>query len=134
MSPRSRGGTRPSRSRAEQLSFATASAVLLAIAVTIAVLGAQEARPPELTASVIGEPRTSAGRTYVTAEVHNGGTTAALDVQVVAEQVEGGEPIPVGEQAVSYLAGGATSTVVFLLRTADLTGLSIRVESYTASR
>ena len=132
MSPRARSA-RPARSTAEQVSFAVASAVVLAIAVAIAVLGARDTRPPELTVSVVGEPRTRGASTYVTADVRNSGRTAAEEVQVVAELLEGGEATPVGEQVVSFLAGGATSTVVFVLSEADLSGLSVRVQSYTES-
>ncbi len=133
MTPRSRT-TRPDRSTAEWVSFAIASAVVLAIAVTIALLWAQDSRPAVLSARLVGEPRTSGAQTYVTAEVHNGGTLAALDVQVVAELMQGGEPTPVGEQAVSFLAGGASRTVVFVLNESDLRGLTVSVQSYTDSR
>lgn len=131
MTPTGRS-SRPARATAERVSFAIASAVVLAIAATIAVLGVRDARPPELRATLVGEPRTSGARAYVSAEVHNGGTEAAEEVQVVAELLEGGEATPLGEQVVSFLAGGATSTVVFVVSSADLTGLSVRVQSYTA--
>lgn len=133
MSPRATKA-QPSRSTAERVSFAVASAVVLAIAAAIVVLGTRDARPPELTVSVVGEPRTRGASTYVTADVRNSGNTAAEEVQVVAELVEGGEATPVGEQIVSFLAGGATSTVVFVLDETDLSGLSVRVQSYTESR
>jgi len=111
-----------------------ASAILLAIAVAIAVLGIRDSRPPELGVRMIGEPRVSAGVSYVTAEVHNSGTSPAEEVQVIAEVVQGGEPVPVGEQVVAFLSGGASARVVFLLDSPDLSSLTLRVESYTASR
>lgn len=130
MTPRTRA-QRASRSTAEKVSFAIAGAVVLAIAVAIAVLGARDPRPPELTAVLVGEPRTRGAQTYVTAEVRNSGTTAAQEVQVVAEVMEGDEATPVGEQVVSFLAGGGSSTLVFVLGSPDLNGLTIRVQSYT---
>jgi len=129
--PRSR---RPERSTAERVSFAISSAVVLVVAVAVVALGIRDSRPPDLTASLVGQPRTSGSQTYVSIEVRNDGTEAAEEVQVVAEKVEGGEPMPVGEQVVSFLAGGHSVTVVLVLDSADITGLTVRVDSYTASR
>ena len=70
----------------------------------------------------------------MTAEVHNTGTAAATEVQVVAELPQGGQPTTVGEQVVSFLAGGASSTVVFVLGEADVSDLTVRVQSYADPR
>ena len=122
---------RASRSRAEWVSFAMASAVLLAIACAIGFLWARPSRPPDLRVTMVEEPRISGSLTYVTAEVKNHGTETAEEVQVVAEISEDGEPVPAGEQVVTVLAGGASAKVVFVIdESPPLRGLSLRVESY----
>ena len=132
MSGGATSAARASRSRAEWASFALASAVVLAVAGAIGALWAQPARPPDLTVTVIGEPRPIGSSTYVTAEVANQGTETAQDVQVVAEVTRAGEPIQVGEQVVTFLAGGASERVVFVIdaRLARR-GLTLSVDSYT---
>lgn len=122
---------RAARSRAEWVSFAMASAILLTVAATIGVLWTQQSRPPELTVALVGEPRRDGGSVYVTAEVQNQGTETAQDVQVVAELVEDGESVQTGEQVIHFLAGGASEELVFVFSTqSDLTHFTLRVESY----
>ena len=131
MSGRSTNAARVSRSRAEWVSFAAASAILLAVAVTIGVFWAQPSRPPELTATVIGEPRQDGSSIYVTVDVDNHGTETAQDVQVVAEVTEAGKQVQVGEQVMTFLAGGASERVVFMIDApADLRGLTVGIDSY----
>lgn len=123
---------RTSRSRAEWASFAIASAVLLAVAGAIGALWAQPSQPPDLTVTLIGEPRRTGPSTYLTAEVENHGTETAQDVQVVAEMTEAGEPVQVGEQVVTFLAGGASERVVFVIDARlQLNDLTLSVDSYT---
>lgn len=132
MSSRTTSAARASRSRAEWASFAITSAVLLAMAGAIGALWAQPSRPPDLTVTMIGEPRRAGSSTYVTAEVENHGTETAQDVQVIAEVTEAGEPVQVGEQVVTFLAGGASERVVFVVDTRlQLRGLTLSVGSYT---
>ena len=132
MSGRTTSAARTSRSRAEWASFAIASAVLLAVAGAIGALWAQPSRPPDLTVTMIGEPRRIGSTTYVTAEVENHGTETAQDVQVVADVTEAGEPVQVGEQVVPFLAGGASERVVFVINAPlQLRGLTLSVDSYT---
>ncbi len=134
MSTRSTSAARTSRSRAEWASFAIASAVLLAVAGAIGALWVQPSRPADLAVTVIGEPRRSGASTYVTVEVQNHGTETAQDVQVVAEVTDAGEPVQVGEQVVTFLAGSASERVVFVLDARlDLRGLTLSVDSYTES-
>ncbi len=126
--------TRPSRSRAEWVSFAVASTILLAVAVTIGVIWAQPSRPPEIAVTMVGEPRPAGSSVYVTAEVANSGTETAEDVQILAQLTEAGEPLQVGEQAVAFLAGGATEQVVFVIDASfDLSSLALSVQSYRSS-
>lgn len=109
-----------------------ASAIILAVAAVIGALWVQPSRPPELTVAVIGEPRRAGASTYVTADLHNDGTEAAQDVQIVAQLAEAGEPVQVGEQVVTFLAGGASEQVVFVINAQpDLGGLTVSVESYS---
>lgn len=124
-------GTRPSRSAAEKVSFAVSSAIVLAIAVTIGVLWTQDSRPPAFTVTMVGEPRREGEHRLVQAEVRNTGTTAAVDVKVLAEVTKGGERVPVGDQVVPFLPGGASRIVVFVIDDGDLAGLTLRVESYS---
>ena len=132
MSGHRSNATRVARSRAEWVSFAMASAILVTVAALIGVLWAQQSRPPELTVSLMGDPRRDGGSVYVTAEVHNQGTETAQDVQVVAELIEDGESVHTGEQVIHFLAGGASEELVFVLNTqSDLAHLTLRVESYT---
>ena len=132
MSSHRSNAARVARSRAEWVSFAMASAILLTVAGTIGALWVQQSRPPELTVALIGEPRTDAGSVYVTAEVQNQGTETAQDVQVVAELVEDGEAVQTGEQVIRFLAGGASEELVFVFSAqSDLAHLTLRVESYT---
>lgn len=123
---------RTARSRAEWVSFAMASAILLTVAGTIGALWIQESHPPQITVTLVGAPRGDGGSVYVTAEVQNQGTETAQDVQIVAELVEDGEAVQTGEQGIRFLAGGASEQLVFVLDTrADLDHLTLRVESYT---
>ena len=130
------GGTtssaRATRSRAEWASFAIASAVLLAVAGAIGVLWAQPARPPDLTVTMVGEPRRNGESTYVIAEVTNDGTETAEEVQVVAEVAEGGDAVQVGEQVITVLAGGASARVVFVIDAeTEASDLTLTVDSYS---
>ena len=66
------------------------------------------------------------------AEVENHGTETAQDVQVVAEVTEAGEPLRVGEQVVTFLAGAASERVVFVVDARlQLRDLTLSVDSYT---
>lgn len=131
MSARSTKATRDSRSRAEWVSFAMASAVLLAIAGAIVALWLQSPRPPELTVTMVGSPRHVGSFDYVTAEIRNGGTETAQNVRVVAEVSAPDGPRGVGEQVVDFLAGGASERVVFVIEAGLTPGdLTLRVDGY----
>ena len=131
MSSRAPKAARTARSRAEWVSFAMASAILLAVAGTIGALWIQDSHPPEITVALVGSSRGDGGSVYVTAEVQNRGTETAQDVQVVAELVEDGDAVQLGEQVIRFLAGGASEELVFDLDTrTDLEHLTLRIESY----
>ena len=101
------------RSLPEWVTFAVASALVVAL---VAVLAAQLAGPTEParpTARVAGTPTEHRGAFHVPVEIINRGDRTAASVQVVAELTAGGD-VSESEQIVDFLAGGERTTVVFV--------------------
>ena len=122
---------RESRSAAEWVTFAVASAVLLTIVGLIAMEATRTKDPAAPHARVIGEPEARGGQHVVMVEVTNAGDRAAENVQVIGE-LEVGDDTFEAEQLVDFLSGSEATEIalVFPEDPADGT-LDVRVAAFT---
>lgn len=122
---------RPSRSGAEWVTFAVASAILLAVVAAIASLWASG--PPEPASFVVRTlpARQAEGGYYVRATVENRGDETAEGVQVVAELTMSGTVAEEGEQAIDFVSGGESEEVEFVFTEDPAEGeVEVTVRSY----
>lgn len=122
--------TKP-RSRAEWTTFAIALAILAAVVTLIAVQAVGSKSPPSPTAVVVGTPRDSDGRFFVSVSVTNRGDKTAQNVQVVAE-LSIADVGSTSDQSIDFLAGHQIVDLVFIFDQDPALGdLSISVSGFT---
>lgn len=117
---------RRSRTSAEWVVFAIATAIILVLAGAIGWLWAQPSDPARVTVEMRGEPRVVDGQSYFLVELANQGDETAEAVQVRAELIVDGEVVAEGEQIVDFLSGGKTEELVFVFNDVP-TGANIEV-------
>jgi uncharacterized protein (TIGR02588 family) len=124
--------SRPSRSPAEWVAFGIASAVLLFIVGSVALVWVNDdGRPARLEVEQSGSARKDGEQFYVTAQVANTGDRTAEGVQVHAELERDGEVVEEGDQTIDFLAGGESEEVVFVFTEDPATGeLTVRAASF----
>jgi uncharacterized protein (TIGR02588 family) len=105
---------RRSRTSAEWVVFAIATAIILVLAGSIGWLWAQPSDPAHVTVETLGDPRVVDGQSYFSAELTNHGDETAEAVQVRAELIAGDAVVGEGEQIVDFLSGGQTEELVFV--------------------
>lgn len=119
------------RSRAEWTTFAIALAILAAVVTLIAVQVVSSDGPPSPTAEVVGTPRESDGRFFVSVAVTNRGDKTAQNVQVVAE-LRIADVDSTSDQSIDFLAGHQVVNLVFIFDQNPAEGdISISVAGFT---
>lgn len=123
--------TARSRSGAEWVTFAAASAVLSVLIAAIGWLWINDDVPARIEARTVGVEQIADDQLEITVDVVNVGDGTAVDVQVIGEvqAVEGPEQF--GEQTVDFLTGGETSTIVFIAPTTDPSAVVVRIGGYS---
>jgi len=120
-----------SRSTAELISFAIASAMLIAILGAVGYLWISDRNqdPPALEVSSRLEPRQD--KFYVPFTVTNTGGETATTVQIIAELRMNGEVVEWGEQKIDFLSRKEEAQGAFIfVRDPRLGELTVRVASY----
>ena len=120
-----------SRSTAEQISFAVASVLLMAILGTVGYLWISDRNqdPPALEVSSSVESRQ--GKYYVPFSVVNTGGETATAVQVIAELRINGEVVEWGDQEIEFLSRQEEAEGAFIFIRDPKTGdLTVRVAGY----
>lgn len=120
-----------SRSTAEQISFAVASAILVAILGIVGYLWMSDRNqdPPALEVSSSLEQRQ--GKYYVPFTVINTGGETATTVQVIAELRINGEVVEWGDQEIEFLSRQEEAKGAFIfIRDPKAGELTVRVASY----
>lgn len=105
---------RRTRSTAEWVVFAIATAIIAALAGAITWLWAQPYDPATVTVQMIDERRVEERQTYIPAEVTNHGDETAEAVEVRATMTVGGSVVAEGAQTLDFLSGGRTEKLVFV--------------------
>ena len=121
------------RSKAEWVTFAIASAMLMVLIGLIASLWLDG--PPEPPAFEVQTlpVREVDGRFHLRASVENVGEETAESVQVTAELTAGGEPPEEAEQTIDFLSGGEKEEVEFIFTNDPGTSrLEVLVRSFKA--
>jgi uncharacterized protein (TIGR02588 family) len=119
------------RSRAEWITFGVAFSILAFVVTLIVVQAVGSKSPPTPVASVVGIPRESDGRFFVSIAVTNLGDKTAQNVQVVSElRIDGSSAT--GEQSIDFLAGHQIVDLVFVFDQDPALGeLSVSVAAFT---
>jgi uncharacterized protein (TIGR02588 family) len=105
---------RRTRTRAEWVVFAVATAIILALAGAIGWLWAQPYEPATVTAQAVDARRVEGNQTYFSVEVTNHGDETAQAVEVRAALTVDDEVVAEGDQTLDFLSGGRKETVVFV--------------------
>ncbi|MGB3207929.1 MAG: TIGR02588 family protein [Crinalium sp.] len=124
--------SKPERSLAEWVTFASATFILILI-VGLVVYNwfTQEDQPPVLSVTRNGEIRQVKGQYYVPFTVTNVGGDTAESVQIIAELRQNGQAEETGEQQIDFLSSGETAEGAFIFSTNPSEGeLNVRVASY----
>ena len=123
-------GTRPPRGTAEWVTFAVATAVLLAIVALIVFQVGGVGDPAAPVATIDGPVTESNGQWTVPVRVENDGDVTASAVQVQAELTVGTETMS-ADQTIDFLPAGDSEDLVFTFDTDPAEGeLVVRVASY----
>jgi uncharacterized protein (TIGR02588 family) len=105
---------RRTRTTAEWVVFAIATAIITALAGAIVWLWAQPYEPATVTVQTIGDRRVEGSQTYIPVGVVNHGDKTAEAVEVRAAMRVGERIMAEGAQTLAFLSGGRTERLVFV--------------------